>query len=137
MAIRVVLDTNIVLSSLLFAAGRLVWMRHSWHSGTITPLASNATINELLKVVSYPKFKLNSQDIHELMDDYLPYSETVSVPASIITPECRDPDDRIFLALAQHANANALITGDKDLLDLAPHFTIPILTPAAFNEQHR
>ena len=45
-------------------------------------------------------------------------------------PECRDPDDRKFLELARFAQADALVTGDQDLLALAAEFPVPIITPA-------
>ncbi len=46
-------------------------------------------------------------------------------------PDCRDPKDRPYLELAVAADADALITGDGDLLALASVFAIPIITPAA------
>ena len=46
-----------------------------------------------------------------------------------VVPECRDPNDRPFLELALLSNADALVTGDRDLLVLGPVFSIPIITP--------
>ena len=57
------------------------------------------------------------------------------MPTSIEVPECRDPFDRPFLELALVAQADALLTGDKDLLVLAEVFPVPIVTPAAFRER--
>ena len=48
-------------------------------------------------------------------------------------PHCRDPFDRPFLELALAGRADALVTGDADLLALADSFTVPILTPAALS----
>ena len=129
---RVVLDTNVLLSALLFHAGTLSWLRRAWHAETVRPLASRATIDELIRVLAYPKFRLTPDDRAELLGDYLPWCETVAVPGRIATPAVRDPFDRPFLALAQAARADALLTGDKDLLALADVFAVPILTPAAF-----
>ena len=50
-------------------------------------------------------------------------------------PECRDPFDRPFLELATAARADALVTGDADLLALADSFAVPILTPAGLKWQ--
>ena len=47
-------------------------------------------------------------------------------------PNCRDPHDEMFLRLAYAAKADALVTGDDDLLSLAGESRIAILTPAAF-----
>lgn len=141
---RVVLDTNVLLSALLFRQGSVAWLRHAWQAGAIRPLASRDTAQELIRVLAYPKFKLTDADREELLGDYLPWCETVSVANALpvttqvtaqVTPQvpaCRDPLDRPFLTLAAAAQADALITGDKDLLELADEFKVSILTPAAF-----
>jgi len=132
---RVVLDTNVVLSALLFRAGSVSWMRQAWQAETIRPLASRDTTAELIRALAYPKFQLNPEDREELLGDYLPWCETVAVPRGIKVPACRDPFDRPFLELALAAKADALITGDKDLLALAPASSVPILAPVAFRER--
>jgi putative PIN family toxin of toxin-antitoxin system len=129
---RVVLDTNVLLSALLFHAGSLSWLRHAWHEQTVRPLASRDTTAELIRVLSYPKFRLTPDEREDLLGDYLPWCETVKVPKGAKIPHCRDPFDRPFLELALAAEADALITGDKDLLALAGVFAVPILAPAAF-----
>ena len=134
---RLVLDTNVLLSALLFHAGSLSWLRHAWQSGTIRPLASRDTTAELLRVLSYPKFRLTDDEREDVLGDYLPWCETVTVPNPIDVPGCRDPFDRPFLELALSAGADALVTGDKDILVLAEEFSVPIMVPAAFRERLR
>ncbi len=53
--IQLVLDTNTVLSALLFNQCSLTWLRAQWQSGRLQPLASKATITELLIVLTYQK----------------------------------------------------------------------------------
>ncbi len=132
---RIVLDTNVLLSALLFHAGALSWLRLAWQSEAIHPLASHDTTTELIRVLSYPKFKLTSDEREDLLGDYLLWCETVTVPNKIKLPDCRDPFDRPFLALALTAKADVLITGDKDLLALSHLFAVPILTPAVFRDR--
>jgi putative PIN family toxin of toxin-antitoxin system len=132
---RIVLDTNVLLSTLLFHAGALSWLRLAWQSEAIHPLASHDTTTELIRVLSYPKFKLTSDEREALLGDYLPWCETVTVSNKIKLPDCRDPFDRPFLELALTAKADALITGDKDLLVLSHLFAVPILTPAVFRDR--
>ncbi len=130
--LRVVLDTNVVLSALLFEHGRLAWLRGTWQSSRVVPLVCRESAGELLRALSYPKFKLTAQEQEELLADFLPYAETVALPDKWPRlPRCRDPHDRVFLALARCADAEALVTGDKDLLALASRFTPPILTAEA------
>lgn len=131
---RVVLDTNVLLSALVFHAGSLSWLRYAWQAERIRPLASRDTTAELIRVLAYPKFRLSAEDREGLLGDYLPWCEAVKVPKRIKVPVCRDPFDRPFLELALAAKADALLTGDKDLLALARNFAVPILAPAVFRE---
>jgi predicted nucleic acid-binding protein len=55
----------------------------------------------------------------------------VEVSEPPVVPDCRDPKDRPFLELASFARADALVTGDADLLALTPLFSIPIITATA------
>ena len=134
--VRPVLDTNVLVSALLFHAGALSWLRGAWRSGRIRPLAGQQTTTELVRVLAYPKFALSDGERQELLDDYLPYCESVALPEPPpAVPACRDPFDRPFLELALAGHADALVTGDADLLALAEAFPVPILTPAAFRER--
>ncbi len=126
---RVVLDTNVVLSALVFAQGRLAAVRHAWHEELCSPLVSRATAAELVRTLAYPKFRLAPEEQRELLADYLPYCITVRIPAKPPkTPACRDPADIPFLQLAVAGKAEYLVTGDRDLLLLANRFACPIVT---------
>ena len=131
---RLVLDTNVVLSALLFSSGALTWLRRAWQAKMIQPLASHETTMELIRVLAWPKFRLTDGEREDLLGNILPWCETVTVPEGIEVPECRDPLDRPFLELAIAAEADWLVTGDKDLLDLASTFSVPIVTPATLRE---
>jgi len=132
---RLVLDTNVSLSALLFRAGTLSWLRTLWQSEAIRPLVSRETAAELIRVLAYPKFRLADTDREDLLADYLPWCETVMVLAPPAVPVCRDPFDRPFLELALFAHADALVTGDLDLLALAEIFPVPILTPSEIRQR--
>ena len=133
---RVVLDTNVIVSALLFGGRSLGWLVGAWQSGRITPLASAQTVTELVRVLGYPKFQLSEGERDELLGEYLPLCEAVVVDGPAVeVPDCRDPDDRFFLELTVSASADALVTGDGDLLALAPALNVPVLTPTAFKTQ--
>ena len=88
-----------------------------------------------MRVLAYPKFKLSSAEQQELLADYLPYCATVRMPAKLpATPYCRDPYDLPFLHLAIVGKADVLVSGDKDLLNIADEFVCPILTADAWLE---
>ncbi|HNW03623.1 MAG TPA: putative toxin-antitoxin system toxin component, PIN family [Burkholderiaceae bacterium] len=121
--LRVVLDTNIVLSALVFGGGAAGRLRVAWQQGAVLPLASTATVQELVRVLAYPKFRLSGQEQEELLADYLPYAQTVRIPQPPPSvPSCRDPLDAPFMHLAVTGRADVLVSGDRDLLVLADEF---------------
>lgn len=133
---RVVLDTNVLVSALLFRGGRLAWLREAWQRGRIVPLAARETVEELLRVLEYPKFRLTMEDRQELLADFLPFAEIVAPPKKPARlPVCRDPDDVMFLQAAVAGNADALVTGDSDLLALSGQTGLAILTPEALRQR--
>jgi putative PIN family toxin of toxin-antitoxin system len=140
-AIRVVLDTNVVLSALVFRGGAAGRVRQAWQRGLLLPLASTATVQELVRVLAYPKFRLSQSERDELLADYLPYAETVRIPhPSPKVPECRDELDLPFMHLAVVGKAHALVSGDRDLLAIAAEFEsatgCPIVSIDAFCKIH-
>ena len=136
-AVRVVLDTNVVLSALLFRGGAAGEVRQAWQRERLLPLASTATVQELVRVLAYPKFHLSLAEQHELLADYLPYVETVRIPQPPPkVPACRDVLDLPFMHLAVAGKAQVLVSGDRDLLAIAAEFhqatACPILALDAF-----
>jgi putative PIN family toxin of toxin-antitoxin system len=132
--LRVVFDTNTVVSALLFAHGRLAWLRSHWQEGACVPLVSSETAAELMRVLSYPKFRLSMEDRLELLGDYLPFCETVELKERC-PPICRDANDQKILDLAQGGGADVLVTGDEDLLMLAEQSSFLIENPEAYRRR--
>jgi putative PIN family toxin of toxin-antitoxin system len=131
--LRVVLDTNLVLSALIFRKGRLSIFRELWQTERFNPLISKATATEFMRALAYPKFKLSGLEQEELWADYLTYCTVVNIPnPPPATPICRDPGDIPFLKLALAGHADYLVTGDKDLLILAGEFACPIVSAESF-----
>lgn len=130
---RVVLDTNAVLSALVFGGNTAARLRQAWQHHRFVPLASTATVQELIRVLAYPKFRLDAAEQHELLADYLPWVSSVHIPRPApAIPACRDPFDIPFLHLAAAGRADALVSGDKDLLSLAGQTRFSIIAPGAF-----
>jgi putative PIN family toxin of toxin-antitoxin system len=129
---RVVLDTNLVLSALVFAHGRVAALRDAWKNSVFEPLISTPTADELIRELVYPKFKLDPAEQNELLADYLPWCRTVSIPDKPPrTPPCRDPFDIPFLQLAVVGKADFLATGDADLLSIKAKTGFRIVTAEA------
>ncbi|MHB8147360.1 MAG: putative toxin-antitoxin system toxin component, PIN family [Vulcanimicrobiaceae bacterium] len=133
---RVVLDTNVVLSALVFQNGTLARVRRLWCEGACVPLISRETGSELVRALAYPKFQFSAQEREMLLFEYLPFCEEVEMPRRLPQlPQCRDLNDRMFLILAAVGKADALVTGDRALLALADQVATPILKPATFLAQ--
>lgn len=128
---RVVLDTNIFISALLFA-GRASSLVPLWRKGRIIPLISKEIVQEYLRVLSYPKFSLTEKEIHTLLNgEILLFSEAIQITTPF-PPTCRDPADDHFLACAVAGKADALVTGDQDLLVLKKTGRSPIVSLDSF-----
>jgi putative PIN family toxin of toxin-antitoxin system len=134
MSNRVVFDTTVVVSSLLFANGRLAWLRQHLRQRECVPLISRVTTAELTRVLAYPKFRLSPNDRNELLADYLPYCELVD-STETCPHKCRDTADQPFLDLAQSGKADLLVTGDHALLECAGQTTFAIETPEAYRRR--
>jgi putative PIN family toxin of toxin-antitoxin system len=129
--VRLVLDTGVVLSALLFPAGRLAWIADSWRDQRLRPLVNADTTSELMNVLTYPKFHLDDVEVQTLLAAYLPWTTAVRMPSRLAgLPRCRDVDDQKFLELALAGKAEALVSGDKSLLELADEVRFAIVTPA-------
>ena len=133
--LRTVLDNNVVVSALVFPSGRLSWVSWAWQSFEIVPLVCDETLEELDRVLGYRKFRLSPNRLAEVMRRYRLWCEMVTIAEPPEVPDCRDPRDRPFLELAAAAQADALVTGDGDLLALATMFAVPIITPATLRSR--
>ena len=131
--IRAVLDTNVLLSALLFG-GRLERLHHAWRAGRLRLVLSRETADELLRVMAYPKFRLTRAEITFLFDtELLPFADVVVLPASKSEQRwSRDPADDKFIRCAMAGKCGRLVTGDDDLLSLKRVGKVAILSPAEF-----
>lgn len=132
--IRAVLDTNVVISALLFS-GPPSHLVSAWQSGRLRPVVSAPMLDEYLRVLAYPKFRLTESDIRGLLeDDLLPFIETVVVSPSV-APTVRDPDDVKFISCALTGGVRWLVSGDDDRLSLRRVKSVEIVTVTTFLQQ--
>lgn len=124
--IKVVLDTNVLISSILFK-GELSRIVDLWKRGKIIPVISRETFNELRTVLEYPKFRLTRSEIKGIIEEeVLPFFEIVEI-TSEVSGVCKDPDDDKFISCALSASANFIVSGDKDLCDVVIYKSIKII----------
>ena len=138
-ALRVVLDTNVLLSGIAYPAGVPGKILAAWRGGSIDVLLSYYILGELRRVLPRLTHRhgLAPAEIEDLVDVLSIQAEIVA-PLPGADPKLRDIDDQpvlgTLLAALGSSGADYLVTGDKDLLAMAEHY--PVVTPAKFWEMH-
>lgn len=132
--LRVVLDTNVLVSGLAYPGsvpGKIV---AAWRQGGLEVVLSHYILDELQRVLPrLPRIALTAAELRDLIDSLLFLAEVID-PFDAIDPELRDPADQPVLVTLIAGRADYLVTGDKDLLALAHRY--PILTPAEYWSRH-
>lgn len=132
--LRVVLDTNVLVSGLAYPGsvpGRIVT---AWRQGGLEVALSRYILDELVRVLPrLPRIRMTPAEIRDLADSFMFLADIVE-PDGTQEPKLRDPADQPVLLTLLAARADYLITGDKDLLALASQY--PILTPSEFWTRH-
>lgn len=136
--LRVVLDTNVLLSLYVFADSRFAPLRARLERGEWRAVCSTPCLDEFRRVLGYPQFKL---DPAAQVAAYATYAERIELaaPRGMTAlpdlPRCQDRDDQKFLEAARDGAAAWLVTADKALLKLARGRRLEglfrILTPEA------
>lgn len=131
---RVVLDTNALVSALLFS-GPSSRLAELWRGGAMALLASGAMVREYGRVLAYPKCRLSAEEALGLLtEEVLPFVTPVEV-SEVIPVIAEDPSDDEFLACALTGKADAIVSGDKHLLRLGDYRGIPVLSVREFLER--
>ena len=128
---RVVLDTNVLISALLFRGG-LSKIIGLWQKGKIIPVISKETFSELVTVLEYPKFSLTQEETDSIIKyEILPYFEIVEVVKNV-KGICRDPEDDKFISCAISGSTDYIVSDDKDLFNLRQYKSIEIIKASDF-----
>ncbi len=135
---RIVLDTNVLLSLFVFADSRFAPLRERLEQGKWQAITNDACLAEFRRVLAYPQFGLDEEDQARAFVAYDALAERVAVrPEEELSPlpRCKDKDDQKFLEVARDGGAAWLVTSDKALLKLARRQRLAgwfrILTPEA------
>jgi len=132
--LRVVLDSNVLLSGLAYPTsipGRIV---AAWRMGAIEVVLSRHILDEVLRSLHRMRpLRLSNDEARNFVESLVFQAEIIE-PATVAEGALRDEADLPILGAFVAARADYLITGDKDLLALAGKYSV--VTPAAFWEQH-
>jgi putative PIN family toxin of toxin-antitoxin system len=133
-SLRVVLDTNVLVSGLAYPGSIPGCIVSAWRQGGLDVVLSRYILDEMVRVLPrLPRNHLSPSEIRELADSFMFLADMVE-PDDEQEVSLRDPADQQVLATLRTSHANYLITGDKDLLALAEKY--PIVTPATFWARH-
>lgn len=128
---KFVFDANVLISAALFRESipGLAYKK-AIQKGEI--LISENTLSELKNTLNKPKLRkyITLKDKFGFLTKLERAGILVEISQSITV--CRDPKDNMYLDLALSGKADAIITGDADLLTLHPFCDIPIVTPKEF-----
>lgn len=131
---RAVVDTSILIRALIKPAGTVGPVLTHLRTGDYVLLYSQSILEELVDVLSRPrlrgKYGIDDEAITTTIELILLRGEGLEPTQRIAA--CRDPRDDKFLEVAVAGKAEAVVTGDEDLLTLHPFHDIPIVQPAAF-----
>ena len=131
---KILLDTNIWISFLITKdyskLDDLIFTRK-----TIL-LFSRELLDEFIEVAKRPKFRrwFSPEDVESILETIDEYAEFVTIKSKIAI--CRDPKDNFLLSLSVDGNADFLITGDQDLLNLKKMNKTKIITISNFLQNY-
>ena len=125
---RIVLDTNVLIASLISRGKCYALVEHSLK---VHEIISSKFILEELSEKLQKKFKYETEDITEALSIFQTKMEIVT-PTKLAQQVCRDIDDDWVLATALAGKAQCIVTGDKDLLAIATFENIDIIAPVDF-----
>lgn len=130
---RVVLDTNVVMSALLWRGTPHQLLEAIHQRPSVQLCSSAALLEELADVLTRPSvtkhLAIISKTAHEVLADYVDAVELVE-PLSVPRVVPDDPDDDQVIAAALAAHADLIVSGDSDLLSIGNHQGMPIVTAA-------
>lgn len=130
---RVVLDTNVLLSALISPHGAPDVIYRAWRAARFEVVTSVPQLDELRRASRYPKFKavLQPHRVGTMVNNLQRAVVLEHLPTGI---EADDPNDAFLLAMAVASEAEYLVTGDHraGLLQSGSIGRTRIVTPAAF-----
>jgi putative PIN family toxin of toxin-antitoxin system len=128
---RAVLDPNVIVSAVLSRSGTPAVVLRAWLEGAYELAVSPSLLEELDRVLHYPKIasRVTRIEANELVDLLRRQANAVDDPTGPPVVASPDPDDHYLILLAEAARA-VIVSGDGHLQSLAEQ--IPVFTPAAF-----
>lgn len=127
---KIVLDTNVVVSGILHPEGPCGRVLDLAHSRDVTIVYDDRILEEYEEVLTRPKFGLNPADVREFVE--LLSMVGLQSPGANLSDALPDEADRMFLECAVGGKVNCIVTGNKRHFPKHACPEIPVLSPAEF-----
>jgi putative PIN family toxin of toxin-antitoxin system len=131
--VRVVLDTNVLISGIFFSGPPAAILK-AWRNGDVQFVLSPGIIDEYTRVAKIVAVGFPGIEINSILTLIITHSEIIQA-SPLSHPVCEDPDDDKFVACALAGKMSIIISGDKHLLKLSCR-GITILTPRLFVDRY-
>lgn len=132
---RIVLDTNVVISSYLSSQGASHKVLTSWRNHLFDLVVSEPILEEYSRALQYPhvrkRHNLSDEEIARIVDLLRELAQVVTPRVSLVVVDA-DPEDNKIIECAVEGKADYIISGNDHLLDIKEYQSIQILTPAQF-----
>ena len=131
---KVIIDTNLWISFLI--SKNYTQLDEILFSRKCKLVFSEELLYEFLSVIKRPKFRkfFTQEDTENLIETIQEYAEFFAIKSEVTI--CRDVKDNFLLSLSKDSNADFLITGDLDLLELKTFQRTKILTISSFLKEY-
>ena len=133
--IRAVVDANTLISRIIPPLGAPAQIMHHWRRGDLLLLTSPALLDELRRVLEYPRIAERLGWPEEQRRQFVESFETLTLttPGMLRLPGVtRDPKDDPVVACAVEGEAEFIVSGDRDLLVLGTYQQVRVVTPREF-----
>lgn len=132
---KAVLDTNVLVSAMIGPQGAPAAILKAWREREFQLVTSSLLVAEAGNVLRRRRIQkftgLSLEDVEELLDDLLATAVVVE-PSGVLDVIASDPDDNRVLEAALGGEADYVVSGDRDLLDLKRYEHVEIVTPMRF-----
>lgn len=135
---RIVLDANIYISTLISSKGNPARIVRWWLNGEYDVLVSQPIIDEILRVTAYDRIQKKYSEVRE---NRLEFVALISEQAIWVEPNelldvVGDESDNRYIECAIAGSADYIVSGDEHLISLKEYQGVEIVTPAAFAALH-
>ncbi|MET3603079.1 putative nucleic acid-binding protein [Sphaerotilus sulfidivorans] len=112
---RVVIDTAVIVSALVFGGSQSTRLRRAWRHGYCRPMLCRATLIDLMQALARPEFGFTPHEQQTLLGEFLPHALKVRAPG-VMPPDASQPLMLPFVQLALAGRAHVLVSADAALL---------------------